>query len=64
MTHTQIFNDEIVVTTPGDNDPRTSVVIKKDGQVIAHVFVGQFSTSISKGIFSEGLELESKEVTV
>ena len=64
MAHTQIFNDEIVVTTPGDNDLRTSVVIKKDGQVIAHVFVGQFSTSISKGIFSEGLELESKEVTV
>ena len=64
MTHTQIFSDEIVVTTPGDNDLRTSVVIKKDGQVIAHIFVGQFSTSISKGIFSEGLELESKEVTV
>tara|TARA_R110002020_G_scaffold40733_2_gene120290 strand:+ start:613 stop:807 length:195 start_codon:yes stop_codon:yes gene_type:complete len=64
MAHTQIFSDEIVVTTPGDNDLRTSVVIKKDGQVIAHIFVGQFSTSISKGIFSEGLELESKEVTV
>ena len=64
MAHTQIFSDEIVVTTPGDNDPRTSLVITKNGQVIAHIFVGQFSTSISKGIFSEGVELELKEVTV
>ena len=56
--------DEIVVAAPGNDDPRTSVVITKDGKVIAHIFVGQFSTSISKGIFSEGIELEAKEVTI
>ena len=56
--------DEIVIPSPGDNDPRTSIVITIDGKVVAHVFVGQFSTSVSKGIFTKNVELEAKEVTV
>jgi len=64
MTHTKVSAREIAFPTPGDNDPRTSIAITIDGKVVAHVFVGQFSTSISKGIFSEGVELELKEVIV
>ena len=56
--------DEIVIPSPGDNDPRTSIVSTIDGKVVAHVFVGQFSTSVSKGIFTKGVEMEAKEVTI
>ena len=64
MTHTKVTADEIVIPTPGDDDPRTSIAITIDGKVVAHVFVGQFSTSVSKGIFTKNVELEAKEVTV
>ena len=64
MTHTKVAADEIVIPSPGDNDPRTSIVITIDGKVVAHVFVGQFSTSVSKGIFTKDVELEAKEITI
>ena len=64
MTHTKVSTDEIVVPTPGDDDPRTSIAITIGGKVVAHVFVGQFSTSVSKGIFTQNVELEAKEVTI
>ena len=64
MTHTKVAADEIVIPTPGDDDPRTSIAITIDGKVVDHVFVGQFSTSVSKGIFTKNVELEAKEVTV
>ena len=56
--------DEIVIPSPGDNDPRTSIVITIDGKVVAHVFVGQFSTSVSKAYCTKGVELEAKEVAI
>ena len=56
--------DEIVVPSPGDNDPRTSIVITIDGKVVAHVFVGQFSTSVSKAYCTKGVEMEAKEITI
>ena len=64
MTHTKVSADEIVVSSPGDNDPRTSIAITIAGKVVAHVFVGQFSTSVSKGIFTKNVELEAKEITI
>ena len=56
--------DEIVIPSPGDNDPRTSIVITIDGKVVAHVFVAQFSTSVSKAYCTQGVEMEAKEVTI
>ena len=64
MTHTKVSADEIVVSSPGDNEPRTSIAITIDGQVVAHVFVGQFSTSVSKAYCTQGVEMEAKEVTI
>ena len=55
---------EIVVPSPGDNAPRTSIVITIDGKVVANVFVGQFSTSVSKGIFTQDVKLEAKKVII